>query len=394
MPTETPTGAPVPVPTEAPGPPTDGRATGRETEPVLSIRGLRVDYPLRGRRLAGRHRHVRAVAGVDLDVHQGETLGLVGESGCGKTTLGSSIMRARPEASGSIRYRAADGRVLDALALSSADAAVYQREVRMVFQDPQSSLNPRMTLRDIVGEPLRMLLGLRGRELEARVRQTMERVGLHPDHLRRYPHAFSGGQRQRVSIARALVPGPRLVVADEAVSALDTSVRSQILNLLQDLQDDLGLTYLFVSHDLSVVEHVCDRVAVMYLGRIVETAPTGELFTGPLHPYTEALISAVPIPDPRLRGTRERVRLTGEVPDPSQPPPGCPFHPRCRYATDLCATEEPVPREVAPGREVACHHAERLDLAGITGPVGSGVPGFDPPTRPRREPPTRQEKNP
>ncbi|GAB3718605.1 ABC transporter ATP-binding protein [Nocardiopsis nanhaiensis] len=337
-------------------------------ETVLSVRGLEVAYPVRGRRSKREASHVRAVAGVDLDIHAGETLGLVGESGCGKTTLGASVMNARPEAAGSIRYRDGQGRLLDVLDLPRGDEAVFRREVRMVFQDPHSSLNPRMTLRDIVGEPLRMLTDLKGGELDERVRDVMERVGLHPDHLRRYPHAFSGGQRQRVSIARALVPGPRLVVADEAVSALDTSVRSQILNLLQDLQDEMGLTYLFISHDLSVVEHVCDRVAVMYLGRIVEVAPTRELFRNPQHPYTEALISAVPIPDPRMRGKRERIRLTGEVPDPSRPPSGCPFHPRCRHATELCATEVPVPRPVGTGRLVACHHADDLELAGITGP--------------------------
>jgi peptide/nickel transport system ATP-binding protein len=338
------------------------------TGTVLSVRGLEVAYPVHGRRSRHGPRHVRAVAGVDLDVLAGETLGLVGESGCGKTTLGQSVMRVRPEARGGIRYRDGRGRVLDALALPRADEPLYRREVRMILQDPYSSLNPRMTLRDIVGEPLRMLTGLRGEELDARVRDMTERVGLHPDHLRRYPHAFSGGQRQRVSIARALVPGPRLVVADEAVSALDTSVRSQILNLMRDLQDEMGLTYLFISHDLSVVQHVCDRVAVMYLGRVVEVAPTAALFRTPLHPYTEALISAVPIPDPRLRGTRRRVRLTGEVPDPSRPPSGCPFHPRCRHATELCAAEDPAPRPVGAGRAVACHHADDLDLAGIGGP--------------------------
>ena len=271
--------------------PTD---TTNTQETVLNIRGLRVDYPIRGRRSRREATHVRAVAGVDLDIRKGETLGLVGESGCGKTTLGSSVMRVRPEATGTIRYRDGEGRLLNALELSREDEATYRREVRMVFQDPHSSLNPRMTLRDIIGEPLRMLTDLRSKELDDRVHNIMERVGLHPEHLTRYPHAFSGGQRQRVSIARALVPGPRLVVADEAVSALDTSIRSQILNLLQDLQDEMGLTYLFISHDLSVVEHVCDRVAVMYLGRIVEVSPTEELFRAPLHPYTEALISAVP----------------------------------------------------------------------------------------------------
>ncbi|RKS06507.1 peptide/nickel transport system ATP-binding protein [Nocardiopsis sp. Huas11] len=344
------------------------------TGALLSVRGLEVSYPIRRRGPRRAAASVRAVAGVDLDIRAGETLGLVGESGCGKTTLGQSVMRARPEATGDIRYRDGRGRLLDALSLARADEPVYRREVRMVLQDPHSSLNPRMTLRDIVGEPLRMLTDLRGEELEARVRDIMERVGLHPSHLHRYPHAFSGGQRQRVSIARALVPGPRLVVADEAVSALDTSVRSQILNLMQDLQDEMGLTYLFISHDLSVVEHVCDRVAVMYLGRVVEVAPTRTLFRAPLHPYTEALVSAVPIPDPRLRGTRERIRLTGEVPDPSRPPSGCPFHPRCRYATELCATEDPAPRPVGAGRVVACHHADDLDLAGVAGP-GDPPPG-------------------
>lgn len=362
--------------------PTDATDTQKT---VLNVRGLEVDYPIRGRRSRREAKYVRAVAGVDLDIREGETLGLVGESGCGKTTLGSSVMRARPEATGTISYRDGQGRLLNALELPREDESVYQREVRMVFQDPHSSLNPRMTLRDIIGEPLRMLTDLRGKELDARVRDIMERVGLHPDHLTRYPHAFSGGQRQRVSIARALVPGPRLVVADEAVSALDTSVRSQILNLLQDLQDEMGLTYLFISHDLSVVEHVCDRVAVMYLGRIVEVAPTETLFRAPQHPYTEALISAVPIPDPQLRGTRERIRLTGEVPDPSKPPSGCPFHPRCRYATELCATEDPTPRPVGKGRVVACHHADDLDLAGITGPS-------DPPSDTGRTPTAQRQE--
>ena len=337
------------------------------TEAVLSVRDLEVNYPVRGRRPRREARYVRAVAGVDLNIHPGETVGLVGESGCGKTTLGSSVMRARPEATGSVLYRDSRGRILDALRLPRSDEDVYRREVRMVFQDPHSSLNPRMMLRDIIAEPLRMLSDLTPREIEDRVHDITERVGLHPDHLRRYPHAFSGGQRQRASIARALIPGPRLVVADEAVSALDTSVRSQILNLMQDLQDEMGLTYLFISHDLSVVEHVCDRVAVMYLGRIVEVAPTKELFRAPEHPYTEALISAVPIADPRLRGSRERIRLTGEVPDPSKPPTGCPFNPRCRYATELCVTEVPLPRTSPLGRTVACHHADDLELAGVTG---------------------------
>ncbi|RNL83045.1 ABC transporter ATP-binding protein [Halostreptopolyspora alba] len=331
---------------------------------VLLTRDLSVRFPVRrgpGSRVTG---HVRAVEGVNLRIERRETLGLVGESGCGKTTLGSSVLRPRDEATGQVLYRSADGRVLDVTALRGEDLATYRREVRMVFQDPHASLNPRLTLLEIIGEPLRVLLGLSGTELEDRAAEMLRRVGLRPGHLRRYPHAFSGGERQRVSIARTLVPGPRLVVADEAVSALDVSVRSQILNLLQDLQDELGLTYLFISHDLSVVQHLCDRVAVMYLGRIVELSGTDELYARPRHPYTEALISAVPVPDPRRRGSRERIRLAGDVPDPADPPAGCPFHTRCRYATERCVTEEPPLREVAPGRLVACHHAEDLRLAG------------------------------
>ncbi|WP_084722849.1 ABC transporter ATP-binding protein [Streptomonospora alba] len=340
-------------------------AGGTDTAPLLETRDLRVHFPLRKR---GRRREggtVKAVDGVDLRVDEGETLGLVGESGCGKSTLGSAVMGVRPEARGEVLYHSTQGRVLEASQATGADLAAYRREVRMVFQDPHSSLNPRLTLLDIVGEPLRVLMGVGGSELEDRVTDILRRVGLRPDHLRRYPHAFSGGERQRVSIARALVCEPRLVVADEAVSALDVSVRSQILNLLQDLQDEMGLTYLFVSHDLSVVEHVCDRVAVMYLGRIVEFGFTAEIYARPRHPYTEALISAVPVPDPRVRGSRDRIRLRGELPDPADPPAGCPFHTRCAYATDRCTTEVPPLREVAPGRMSACHYAEDLTLSGV-----------------------------
>ncbi|MBV2363347.1 ABC transporter ATP-binding protein [Streptomonospora nanhaiensis] len=373
---------------------TDARDATAAREPLLEVSDLRVHFrlPRAARRRARRAPDlpedaagiprgdtVKAVDGVDLRVARGETLGLVGESGCGKTTLGSAVMGVRPEARGHVRYRTAEGRLIDAAALAPEEVPLYRREVRMVFQDPYASLNPRMTLLQVVGEPLRVLLGVSGSELEDSVAAILRRVGLRPDHLRRYPHAFSGGERQRVGIARALAPGPRLVVADEAVSALDVSVRSQILNLLQDLQEEMGLTYLFVSHDLSVVEHLCDRVAVMYLGRLVELSPTRALYARPLHPYTEALISAVPVPDPRLRRRRpvgppgaagprarrrERVRLRGDLPDPSSPPPGCPFHTRCRHATARCAAEVPPLREIEPGRLAACHHAEELSLSG------------------------------
>ncbi|MDS1272407.1 ATP-binding cassette domain-containing protein [Lipingzhangella sp. LS1_29] len=344
----------------------DDTATQGHGEPaLLETRGLEVHFPVRRRGLRRTAQMVRAVDGVDLRLDHGETLGLVGESGCGKTTLGSAVLGLRSGVRGAVYYRSGQGRLLDATRLGSADLAEYRQEVRMIFQDPHASLNPRLTLLDLVGEPLRVLQGVGGAELEERVAGILERVGLRRDHLRRYPHAFSGGERQRVSIARALVPGPRLVVADEAVSALDVSVRSQILNLLQDLQDEMGLTYLFVSHDLSVVEHVCTRVAVMYLGRVVEQADTSELYGHPRHPYTEALISAVPVPDPRLRGRRERIRLTGELPDPASPPSGCPFHTRCGYATERCAIDRPPLREITPGHRVACHHAEELSLAGL-----------------------------
>ncbi|GAA3743973.1 ABC transporter ATP-binding protein [Salinactinospora qingdaonensis] len=331
----------------------------------LETSDLRVHFPIRGgirNRVTG---HVRAVDGVDLRVTRGETLGLVGESGCGKTTFGSSIVRTHDKMTGGIRYHAADGRVLEVAELSQQELRTYRSEVRMIFQNPHSSLNPRRTLAEIVGEPLKIAEGLSGAALEERVAAMLRRVGLRPEYMRRYPHAFSGGERQRVSIARALVPAPRFVVADEAVSALDVSVRSQILNLLQDLQEEFDLTYLFISHDLSVVEHLCDRVAVMYLGRIVELSPTAQLYAAPRHPYTEALLSAVPKPDPRLRDRGRRIVLTGDVPDPSNPPSGCSFRTRCRYATELCAAEEPPLREVAPGRLSACHHAEELELAGV-----------------------------
>jgi peptide/nickel transport system ATP-binding protein len=330
---------------------------------LLEVRGLRKYFPIqRGllRRVVG---HVRAVDDVSFHVDRGETLSLVGESGCGKTTTARCILRALAPTAGEIRFRTGDGTSIDVAALPKRQVRPLRRQMQMIFQDPYSSLNPRRTLLDIVAEPLvANHVGTRRERIE-RVAELLRLVGLRPEYMRRYPHAFSGGQRQRVGIARALALSPSLVVADEPVSALDVSVQAQILNLMLDLQAQLGLTYLFVAHDLSVVKHVSDRVAVMYVGRIVELAGTEALFTAPRHPYTEALLSAVPKPDPRLR-TR-RIVLEGEVADPANPPAGCHFNPRCAYAVDRCRAETPALEMVAPGHLVACHRARELTLRGV-----------------------------
>ena len=305
---------------------------------------------------------VRAVDGVSFSLFEGECLGLVGESGSGKTTVGRTLLRAYNPTDGEIRFHH-DGEEVDIARASEDQLKTLRRHMQMIFQDPYASLNPRMTVFDIIGEPL-IIHGVKNRtERETRVRELMQQVGLNPQHLLRYPHAFSGGQRQRIGVARALSLNPRLIVADEPVSALDVSVQAQILNLLQKLRRDLGLTYLFIAHDLSVVRHIADRVAVMYVGKVVEMAPVDRLYAQPAHPYTEALLAAAPPPDPARR--EAPLLLPGEIADPSAPPPGCPFHPRCRHAQETCRSEVPALREIAPGHQVSCHLADELDLQGM-----------------------------
>jgi len=330
---------------------------------LLRVAGLQKLFPIRKGFLKRTVGHVRAVDGVNFHIDEGETLGLVGESGCGKTTTARCILRAIEPTRGEIFMRVKDGSVIEMGRLRPSELRALRREMQMIFQDPFTSLNPRMTLLDLVGEPLLVHGMKRGREREERVADLLRSVGLRPEYMRRFPHAFSGGERQRIGIARALALHPRLVVADEPVSALDVSVQAQILNLLVDLQAEFQLTYLFVAHDLSVVRHISNRVAVMYVGRIVELATTTELFTTPKHPYTAALLSAVPEPDPRIRS--KRIVLEGEVANPAAPPSGCYFHPRCAYAIDRCRTEAPAWREVSPAHFVACHRAQELQLAGV-----------------------------
>jgi peptide/nickel transport system ATP-binding protein len=334
---------------------------GAASTPLLQVRNLRKFFPITAgffRKAVG---HVRAVDDVNFDVYQGETLGLVGESGCGKTTTSRCIMRAIAPTSGQILFRRKNEEVVDLAPMTRTELRPLRAEIQMIFQDPFGSLNPRMTLLDNVGEPLLVNGMTSRRERTDRVAELLRLVGLRTEFMHRFPHAFSGGQRQRIGIARALSTNPRLVVADEPVSALDVSVQAQVLNLLLELRSRLGLTFLFVAHDLSVVRHISDRVAVMYVGQLVELAPTRVLFSNPRHPYTAALMRAVPVPDPRIPAAE--ASLKGEVPSPANPPAGCYFHPRCKFAEARCQQETPALREVTPGRFVRCHFAEKLDLA-------------------------------
>jgi peptide/nickel transport system ATP-binding protein len=319
-------------------------------EPLLRVWNLTKEFPIKGG-LFGRHAaSVHAVDGVDFNIDRGETLGLVGESGCGKSTTGRCVLRLIEPSWGDIRFEGKNVRSLAASELRS-----LRRDIQIIFQDPYASLNPRMTVGEIIGEALIIhRLTKTRRQFEERVVNLLETVGLQADHMGRYPNEFSGGQRQRIGIARALAVEPKLIICDEPVSALDVSIQAQVINLLEDLQEKLGLAYLFIAHDLSVVEHISDRVAVMYLGRIVETAPARELYSSPLHPYTEALLSAVPIPDPKVK--RQRVRLAGEVPSPIDPPSGCHFHTRCPVAQfPLCSSKRPALKQSSDGHWVACH---------------------------------------
>ena len=338
-------------------------ANVKNNQVLLEVKNLQKFFPIRKgffKKIVGQ---IRAVDDVSFYINEGETLGLVGESGCGKTTTARCILRAFKPTGGRIFFRTQASQVVDVATLPNHEMRPLRREMQMIFQDPFASLNPRMNLLDIVGEPL-LVNGVKNRqERTERVAELLHLVGLRPEYMQRFPHAFSGGQRQRIVIARALALHPRLVVADEPVSALDVSVQAQVLNLLLELQQELYLTYLFVAHDLSVVKHITDRVAVMYVGKLVETAPTEELFYQPKHPYTAALMSAVPVADPRVRS--KQIPLSGEVPSPANPPSGCYFHPRCPHVVEECRTRMPILEEISPNHYVNCHRAQELELAGI-----------------------------
>jgi peptide/nickel transport system ATP-binding protein len=330
---------------------------------LLEVRNLKKYFDIRKGFLRRTVGYVKAVDDVTFSVRKGETFGLVGESGCGKTTTGRCIVRLLEATDGEVIFDDVDLGRVSLRDLDKAQMHVLRRNAQIVFQDPYSSLNPRMTVKQIVAEPLIVNRIARGRELDDTVADVLRVVGLRPEYMDRYPHAFSGGQRQRISLARALALRPKFIVADEPVSALDVSVQAQVLNLMRMLQERLNLTYLFIAHDLSVIEHISDRVGVMYVGKLVEVAEAEELFLSPLHPYTEALMSAVPRADPRRRS--ERIVLAGEVASPAHPPPGCYFHPRCRYAQEQCRIVTPELVEMSPGHQVSCHRAHELQLRGV-----------------------------
>ncbi len=324
-------------------------------ESLLRVENLMMHFPIKRGVFQRTVGYVHAVDGVSFDIRKGETLGLVGESGCGKSTTGRTILQLYKPTAGSVFFGDTD-----LTKLKGEDLRILRRKMQMIFQDPYASLNPRMTVEEIVGEPLIVHNLAKGREVRERVKELLGLVGLNPAYVDRYPHEFSGGQRQRIGVARALSLQPDLIICDEPISALDVSIQAQVVNLLEDLQEQFGLTYLFIAHDLSMVRHISDRVAVMYLGVIVELAARSELYEHPLHPYTQALLSAVPIPDPVVEEERKRVILTGDVPSPINPPSGCRFRTRCPIATDVCAEQKPEWRELTPDHFVACHHAERF----------------------------------
>ena len=325
---------------------------------ILDVKNIKMDFASKGVT-------VHAVGDVSFKVNEGETMGIVGESGCGKTTLGRCIVRAYEPTAGQVMYTTSEGELIDFLKIDKKTMKEYRKEIQMIFQDPYSSLDPRMTVLDIIKEPLLANYPhMPKEEMEMKVMDIAAKVGLNTAYLKRYPHAFSGGQRQRIGIARALVLNPRIIVCDEAVSALDVSIQAQVINLLHDLQKEFDLTFLFISHDLSVVEYISDRVGVMYLGKMVEFAPTKKLFSHPMHPYTESLLSAVPVADPTKQ--MERIPLEGEIPNPANPPSGCYFHTRCRYCTERCEKEAPEYVEAEPEHYVACHRAKELKLKGFS----------------------------